>query len=242
MIADLSALLAKAAAQAQAASLSLKHITLRRTATDSIKRLSGFRGGHKVPDYRSQRTEEWVSELAEGDLRDEIETFFEGVKNSGVYKSRDIKYDSPANGGASIRTPDFEFSISYSQSEQYPGQYEVRYELLRLNTPEILDTDWFNNLFRRVFDEAVFEFSGKVNVEKLIDRAEEIEDLSVDYDGNRSYCSIRFSGFEGEVTVTEDSLTYSFRRAETPKEMALQLQAAQGVLLSIPAMHKALPL
>lgn len=244
IIADLAPLIAKRAAQRSLETIGLKHTTLRGTETGSVKGLEGFQKskGHRVPTYHSRSSESWVPSLAAKELETEMERCFAAIRKSGRYSNKDLKYDPPSGGGSSIRTPDFEFSISYSQSSDDPGEYVAFRELLRLNTPDLLDEEWFNALFRGVFDEAIFSFSGNIDVSEFIDRAEDIESLDVDYDAKRSYATITLDGFDGEITVNQDSLTYEFYNAKTPKEMALQLQNAQTLLLSIPQMQKALPL
>ena len=244
VIADLSCLLAKHEAERELEAVGLKHSTLRAVREGSVKDLSGFNKakGHSAPKFYSATTRNWVAKLAEGDLKDEMEKYFQAVRRTKLYNSETLEYDPPTEGGAAIRTPDFEFTVSFSQKEDDPSEYEVTRELTRLNNPDLLEAEWFNDLFKRVFDEAVFEFAGRVKVAEFIKRAEKIKAFDVDYDGGRTYCTITMDGFDGTITVTEDSLTYEFHRADTPQEMALQLQEAHMLLLNTPEMQKALPL
>jgi hypothetical protein len=244
VIADLAAVLAKAQAEMKLQTLGLKHTTLRGTEYGRVSGLSGFikEKGHKAPKFHSKSTRSWIPNIANEDLRSEMAKFFEGVQRSGLYDNQSLKYDPPAEGGAAIRTPDFEFTISYSQSDGDPAEYVVTRELTRLNTPSLIESDWFNELFDDVFEEAVFEFSGSLSVSGFIDRAERIEALSVKYDPERTECRITMDGFYGGITVTDSSLTYEFYSASTPKEMAFELQDAHNLLLTLPGMQKALPL
>jgi len=244
VIADLTSLLAKAEADLKITTLGLKHTTLRGSNSGSVKELSGFikSKGHTIPKYHSSSTRNWIPNLAEGDLKIEMDRYFAAVLRTKLYDNQSLKYDAPAEGGAAIRTPDFEFSITYSQSEEDPGEYEVVRELIRLNAPALLEEEWFNNLFDDVFDEAVFEFAGKIDVNAFIDRAEKIDKFHLRYGGERKECTIRMDGFNGAITVTQDSLIYEFYGASTPGEMALELQEAHALLLAIPGMQKALPL
>ncbi len=86
------------------------------------------------------------------------------------------------------------------------------------------------------------EFSGPLDVAEFIDRAEDCDGLDVDYNKDATCCTITLEGFNGDITVTADSLTYRFRNAETPKEMALQLESANALLLGMSEMQAALPL
>lgn len=244
VIADLSDLLDKLEADQKIQALGLKRTTLRSLEDGPISSLAGFNKakGHSAPKFISTASRTWVADLAEGDLKGELEKCFQAVRKTKIYRNQNLVYDPPRDGGAALRTPDFEFSVGYSQSEEDPTQYKVVRELTRLNNPAILDADWFNSVFTRVFDEAVFEFTGRINVNEFIERAEQIRAFEIDYDGERTYCTITLDDFDGGITVTADSLTYKFNSAETPKEMALQLQQAHMLLLGTPEIHKALPL
>lgn len=242
-VADLSALLARRAAERKTNAVGLKDSILRSFETGSVRELSGFdKGkGHKPSTYYNRTSETWVAGLATGDLKEEMENYYQKILEAGIYKRKHIQYDPPADGGAAIRTSDFAFSITYSQSKDNPAEYDVVRELTRLNNPEILDEDWFNSLFQDVFDEVVVEFSGPLNVEKFIDVAEDVDELEVEYDAVATYCTLTLNGFAGTITVTVDGLTYRFHKAKTPREMAFQLQSASALLHGLPEMQNALP-
>jgi hypothetical protein len=244
VIADLSILLAKLEAERKLQAVGLKHSTLRAIHEGSVKELSGFNKamGHSVPKFYSATTSNWVAKIAQADLKEEIEEYFQDVRRTKIYSSKNLEYDPPTGGCAAIRTPDFEFTVSFSQKEDTPSEYEVTRELTRLNNPEILEEDWFNNVFQGVFDEAVFEFASRIKVTEFIARAEQIAAFNVSYDGGRTFCTITTNGFDGRITVTADFLKYEFDNADTPREMALQLQVAHALLLGTPEMQKALPI
>jgi len=79
-------------------------------------------------------------------------------------------------------------------------------------------------------------------VGQFIDVAEDIGELGVGYGAEATYCRLKIAGFAGFITVTSHAITFTFHKAETPKEMAVQLQAASGLLQGIPNVQKALPL
>lgn len=243
IIADVSPVIQRRIAQKQAEAVSLKDTSLRRIQGGQVRDLSGFNKtrGHKPPTYVNNTTRGWVAEIAAGDIEADIEKVFEKIKSAEVYKRKELIYDPPADGSATIRTPDFAFTVTYSQNERDPSEFEVVQELTRLSNTETLESDWFNDAFRRVFNEAVIEFSGPLDIEEFIDLAEDCEDLDVDYDKDATYCVITLDGFEGSIKVTADSVTYQFRKADTPKEMALQLESANTLLLGMSEIQKALP-
>ena len=242
--ADVGPLLQRRIAERQAEAVSLREASLRRIQSGQVRDLSGFNKarGHRPPTLVNSTSRSWVAGLAEGDIEAEMNEIFEKIRKAAGYKRKELIYDSPADGSASIRTPDFAFTINYSQCENDPSEYEVVQELTRLSNPETLESDWFNDVFKRVFNEAVVEFSGPLDVTEFIDLAEECRGLVVHYDKDATYCEITLKGFEGTITVTADSMTYRFRNAETPKEMAVQLESANTLLLGMSGMQKTLPL
>lgn len=243
VVADLSSVLAKAKVDSQLTTFGLKYTTLRGSESNSIRRLNGFNKKlHNVPNSHSKATQNWIPQIAEGDLTSEMEQYFQTIQKTKLYDNKSLQYDAPAEGSSAIRTPDFEFSITYSQSNDDPGKYEVVRELLRLNTPALLAEDWFNDLFDKVFDEAVFEFNHKINMNTFIEKAEKIPKLTLDYNGKRDKCTIRINNSKDTIIVTHKSLIYKFYSASTPREMALKLQESRTLLLNIPEIQKALPL
>ena len=244
VVADLSALLAKRQAEEEAQSIELKHTSLRGVKEGAVKNLSGFEKsrGHTPPKFYSDKTQSWVADLAESDIKKEMESYHTSIQAKRLYKRKELIYDEPTEGSAAIRTPDFEFTITYSQKADNPAEYRVIRELTRLDKPSLLAEDWFNNLFRRDFDEAVLEFTDSIDVADLIDKIEDAGNIDVDYDANSTYCTITLGGFDGEITITSDSLTYRFNNAETPGEMVLQLEHAHALLLQESELRKSLPL
>lgn len=148
VVAHLGALLERQAAERRAEAVGLKDSTLRRLQSGPVSELSGFdkARNHRPPTNVNGTTQGWVAGLAQGDLEVEMGKYFQKIRDAKVYRRKELQYDSPADGGAAIRTPDFASSITYSQSEENPSEYEVVQELTRLDNPELLDEDWFNEL------------------------------------------------------------------------------------------------
>ncbi len=243
VIADLTSVLTKREAERSLRTSGLKHITLRGIESGSVRNLSGFDKAkrHTVPTTHSSSTRSWIPTLAEDELKEEMEEFFAIIRKTRRYKNKDLVYDPPSGGGASIRTPEFHFSSSYSQSETDPAEYRRVQELVRLNEPALLEEEWFNNMFRGTFNTAVFEFSSSLDLIEFIDKVEEINGLDLSYDAERTKCTITLNGFDGKVFVRPDSVICRFNGEKTPKEIAVGLQKIQAGLLQLPGLSKALP-
>jgi hypothetical protein len=242
-VADLSSVLAKKQADRYVASLGLKRFTLLGTESGRVRDLRGFTRdkGHKEPTYHSDKSRSWVPGLAKEELTDEIDQFFKTVRDTKLYDNESLKYDAPSDGGAGIRTPDFHFDIGYSQSKSDPAKYVITRELLKLSNPSLLEAEWFNKLFDGIFERAKFEFSGKLDVNAFVNKAEKVKGMTVEYNGTRTECRITTDAFDGEIIVRERSMVYKFASATTPQEMIEELKTAHADLLSVPDLQSALP-
>ena len=124
IVADLQKVLDRIDVERRANAIDLKDSTLRRLQVGAVSDLSGFNKAkrHTVPKFQNNTTRSWVAGLAGGNLEAEMGEYFEKIRKAGIYKRRELIYDGPSDGGAAIRTPDFAFSMTYSQSEEDPAK------------------------------------------------------------------------------------------------------------------------
>lgn len=110
VVADLSAILAK---KRQVAQVDLQHILLRSREIGNVTSLSGFRKGHRVPKYANDTTEQFIHQIAEGDVNSEIQQVFDAVRTHLDYLRRDLRV-SIEYGAGTLLTPDFDYNLSIS--------------------------------------------------------------------------------------------------------------------------------
>lgn len=66
--------------------------------------------------------------------------------------------------------------------------------------------------------------------------------MRCDFDAKRTYCTLRFPGMQGSITVTADALTYHLGGHKSPGEIVRGLLDAQALMLQAPQIQEALPL
>ena len=150
VVADLKELLDKKNAELELRQSGFKDFIFRGTRSGAVNELAGFEKarGHRAPKFVSRRTQEWVAGLAARDIEEELTNVFGAVRKCGLQNSS-IRYDEATEGSGAIRTTDFEFVVTYKQSDEESGAYDVIRELNRLSNPRLIEERWFNDIFRR---------------------------------------------------------------------------------------------
>jgi hypothetical protein len=188
-------------------------ISFTRQDRERVKELSGFRQGlHHAPRWSSRQAEEFVARIALGEIEDDIANRFAEIRQSMGYRRRQMEVRSPEGGIASIRTPDFEYTISVSLDED-PSFVMVTRELSDLRDPRIVLDERMSSTFDGVFDSARVDFDAPIEVEDFIDLAES-RGLKVTYPPDCQSCMIEAS--EGAtVRVGPTALAIKYRAAQT---------------------------
>lgn len=211
IIADVNPIFEEKERNRKVSDLSFTNISLLNEESDSVKNLPGFQKGfHKVPSYMGPAPDNFIKEKGTQIIKEEIETLSENLKTSLRYKRNEIR-PSTDLGVGSIETPDFDYSISISQSESDPGEYIVTRRLDNFKNSDIVSRPEFNSVFSNHFDNLVFELSNKVSITKLIDTIETLEDdspIKVHYNpANLKTCTISIQGLKNEIVVTNSTLS-----------------------------------
>lgn len=242
VVADLHELLQRKNAELALRRSGLKDFTFQSSEQGPVRALGGFlkEKGHKAPKFVSRTTQTWVAKIATDDITAELKTVFDTIRGSRAYKSRDIEYDEPVEGSGAVRTPDFEFVVTYEQSSEDPASYIVTRQLNRLSEPNLVAEDWFNDVFS-MFDEVVLQLSAPVDVRAFIDKAEEVEFIEIDCNPDRTECRIRSKRFAGIMIVSADSLTYSSPNKLPIRDLIAYVEEAHIVLAAAPVLTAMLP-
>jgi hypothetical protein len=175
------------------------------------------------PKWGGTRAEEWVAKIVQGDIERELAEIHESIRANMVYIRKQLEV-FPAEGGfGSIRTPDFQYTISVGLHDDFT-QALFTSELSDVRHPDVLSDDGFTEIFDGSFEAIRLSFEKSINVEDLIDKAE-AKRLPVDYPPDCSSC--RFEAADGgTVRVTEEHLTLSYARAKSLKQLTTGLGLA----------------
>jgi hypothetical protein len=210
----------------------VKQVFLQLEESVSIKSLSGFKKGHRVPDSVNSATQSFVGSIAQKEVDDEIEQVFQSICNTMNYKPKDLP-----TGSGRIIAPDFEFSVAVAQDPKDPSSAVITRQLTNIS-PAIVGDDSFNEVFDASFNELTFEFKKGIGVEDLIDRIEELDldNINVTYPADGSYCEIEIDGSPLKIQVTPRSLTVHTQRAISPKLLVESFFDVQKKLAGTPVL------
>jgi hypothetical protein len=179
----------------------------------SIKSLSGFKKGYRIPEYVSDTTKNFVRNVGSEELAEEANNIFANLQSNFNYKRRDISF-SQDSGFATILTPDFTVNISLDLDEDDLGKYIITFDVTEIKNPDSLATKEFADTFDNVFDRTSFYFSKPPNIEEIIDAIEDIDSpdkIKVDYPADTSNCTIYIDGFAGYISVDNNGISLIYR-------------------------------
>ena len=186
----------------------------------SIRRLSGFKSGHRVPDRVTGSTEGFVIDISEKELNEEFDGVFSNLKSEFKFKRRDIDIDY-SEGSISAITPYFDYEVSISQNQEDPGMAVLLRQISNIREPGALFSEEFERVFKKAFDTLEFTFHKRVDLSDLVDRLEEIDDsrIDIDYDKDLLWCSIQIEGLSSIITITDNSISIEEQSKKSPQHL-----------------------
>ncbi|WP_406698892.1 caspase family protein [Singulisphaera sp. Ch08] len=225
VIADLSPVVNRKGAATPAKSNTAKEFILRSEDRIPVRGLSGFKQGvHRIPKVLDRRAEDWANDLAQADLESDLAEKHKSIRANMNYTRKQIEVFPPKEGFGSIRTPDFQYTISVALDGD-PVEAVFTREVSDIRHPDILLDDGFTAIFDATFKSIRLSFEERIKVEDLIDKAE-AQQLPIDYPHDCSSCSFKVPD-RGQIHVTEDHLSLTY-----PSGMPLeQLTTALGQAL-----------
>lgn len=170
----------------------VEHIRLIAEETGEIKRLAGFKKGHRIPDLTSSRDAAFLAEVSADQMDADLVETFAALRDVYGFKRREISVTGPEEGFGAISTPCFNYEIAIAQIPNQPSHYCLRRAITRIQEPvRVLSAEFeavFSNRFRTIEILAESNF----DLEAIIDRIEEVDSnwVSVDFDKNISWCKI----------------------------------------------------
>ncbi|SIO56111.1 Uncharacterized protein, contains caspase domain [Singulisphaera sp. GP187] len=225
LIADLSPVVKRKGAATPAKTNPAKEFVLRSEDRVTVRSLSGFKSGvHRIPKVLDRRAEDWGYDVAHADLENDLAETHKSIRANMNYTRKQIEVFPPKGGFGSIRTPDFQYTISVALDGD-PIEAVFTREVSDIRHPDILLDEGFTAIFDATFKSIRLSFEERIKVEDLIDKAE-AQQLPIDYPHDCSSCSFKVPD-RGQIHVNEDHLSLTY-----PSGMPLeQLTTALGQAL-----------
>lgn len=231
IIADVSAILSERASRTTSLGSVYKSIILRGEESGYIRRLSGFRKGHHVPDRISNAADGFVHEIGSTEIQTLAENIYKEIQRSFEYKRKDISFVCDA-GSATITTPDFEVDIEIRQDRDDSSSYLQEIQVGSIRRPAVVSEDAFSVVFSQYCDTLVVDFSRSFDVEKTIGIIEDIKELGQFLDAEPDLSSFTLSLTKQNILikVTSDSMALSLLRSGDLKDLFDNTQKAIAAL------------
>ena len=238
VIADLNQIFEERDREKTVDNISFTNISLLSEEEDNVKNLPGFiKGYHKVPNYIGSTPNSFIQDKGASIIEDEISNLCKELKEKLKYKRTEIR-PSTDKGGGSIETPDFDYSITISQSENEPADYIIIRKLENFKNSEIVTDSLFNKIFTSFFDNLVFDLSKRIDITDLIDKIEALEDsspITVKYNPtDLSKCNIKIKGLDYSINVTTVSISITTDYQTTPERLITAFKETQFAILANP--------
>lgn len=228
LIADLSPVVKRKGAATPAKSNPAKEFVLRSEDRVAVRGLMGFKPGvHRAPKVLDRRSEDWVNDLAQADLESDLAEKHKSIRANMNYTRKQIEVFPPKGGFGSIRTPDFQYTISVAL-EGDPVEAVFTREVSDIRHPDILTDDGFTAIFDPTFQSIRLSFEERVKVEDLIDKAE-AQQIPIDYPHDCSSCSFKVPD-RGQIQVTEDHLSLTYPTGMPLEQLTMALGQALRML------------
>ncbi|WNH13861.1 caspase family protein [Thalassobellus suaedae] len=216
--------------------ISFKRISMLSEERGDVKSLNGFiKGKHKVPNYKNSTTEDFIKSCSLREIFEDIGEITDSIKKLN-YKRKEVETNIE-NGFASISTPDFTYFINIEQLDEEPSEYILTRTLEEFKDSQIIDSDKFNSIFEKSFDELKFDLSKSIDIENLIDHIEDLENdkIKVDFDHNNlNWCKINIEGLEYDIVVEPNSISITYYRMTSPFNLIKAFEKTHNTLLNTP--------
>lgn len=190
-----------------------------------IRRLSGFRKGHRIPEDHFDAVQEFVRKIGAEEVRQQAEQLHAGLRSTFAYKRKQLEYVCEL-GVAAIKTPDFEVNIVVDQAAEDPAAFTLSTQVNAFQNAEILEAPGFASLFDPFCNRCVLEFDSALGLEEKIDAIEANDKLAdfLDYEPDGSSFTLTLPNPSLRIVATPHSLTLSL-----PGQRNLRLLIAHSI-------------
>lgn len=194
-------------------------VSLVRKRRLSIRRLAGFRKGLRVPEFINDSARQFAAKVAEEDIRTVLKEIRDRLRSEFRFKRLELQVDGPTEGGGTIRTPHFSFTIEIMLSEDDPKKVLWQDRVVDIHDPHKVDSKAFDTVFPAMFDTVEVSLPAQVTIETLVDRIEEVDDqrVTLDYDLDCTHLTIGMKGVAGEVEIAEKMLRIVRQKPVRPR-------------------------
>ncbi len=210
---------------------SLEQAFFRGANSDSVKRLSGWKKGFRLPDTASLASTSFIQSVGSEDLKARFDSFHERIRKNLNYKRSAVTTEA-SPGTFTCITPDFTFSISLGLDPGSPTRYVESLVLSEIRNPSIVASPGFGAVFDSEFDEVVLEYSRPFDIGKIIDAIEGMNNpkVGVEYPPDANECTVVFASLNIRLRFSGQTLVYAFAGKALVRKIMDAIRNAPRVL------------
>jgi hypothetical protein len=207
--------------------------SLRGKKFGKVRRLSGFRKVHSVPDRHFAAAEAFVRRIGHEEVKAQADTIHERLRAAFGFKRKDITYVCE-DGAAALKTPDFDVSIGVTQDAADAASYILTTEVGSIRRPAVVDEPSFSEVFSAYCDTVVVEFDRALSVEAKIDAIEEVPELKayLKYESDASSLTLDLPAPRLRVYVTATQMVFSSPGAGNLQTLVRSVQQALALMVN----------
>ena len=209
VVADLSQLIGRADGGFLLDPDRLRRVLFRSESSGRVKDLTHWRKTFDVPTNAGPSSRKFVARIADPDVRADLDAVFDAAREYIGYKRKDVEVTTGPDGTGTIRTPDFEYTVTAALDAEDPSKVTWIREVGQFADPGFVRGPGFDAVLGKLFDQLVFEFARPVDVASLVDRLEDRppKGAKVQVASDGTSCDVTLAGFAGRVTVIRHALT-----------------------------------
>jgi hypothetical protein len=228
LIADLRQVLAAEQQRKLAAAKEITQALLLGTTTYDVRRLSGFRKGHRVPDAVNDATVSFVERIAQDDVSKHMDGIHDALRSNLNYKRCDLRVED-----GTIVTPHFEYTLSVGLDPDDPSICIWKHAIGKMTDKGVILSEGFAKTFEPFIDTAEYEFASEFDVEQFIDLIEDLDsdEITVNYKRGEPECDVRIAGFAATLHVTPGGVRVTGIANATPRRLLEAVAKAQKQLV-----------
>ena len=173
-----------------------------------IKTLGGFRKHFRKPEKGSTLSDEFLADLAEGDLNEDLDSTFAKLKSEFGLKRKQLSATDPIGNFGEVTTPGFTYEVSVSTIEGESSNVLWRRAISKISDAETVTCPAFEKTFGKQFNILELTLREPLDVEDVIDQVEDCGDdtVKIDYEKDASWCRIEFRGRKESIHVEADRI------------------------------------
>jgi len=218
LIADVAPILEKRKVAANPNAKQLRRVRLYDERVLPVRRLSGFKKTHHVPDSVNSATESFVAQIAEMDVIGDIDKVRDALRTEFNFKRKDLDAQVSAGTG-SIITPYFDYEVIVALKPDIPSEVIWQRQVVNIRQPDKILTEKFDKVFHGMFDTLEFSSVKVIDIGAIVDQIEDLYDdrITVDFDMSLSWCTIKVEGNDSTIRITPEVISIVQSLGKSPK-------------------------